>query len=141
MVEAIHSVQEAQLSARLARAAITLAHREAEKAVTLALKGQGLKPRYIARREIVTLAKDYLAAHPELIAEAKPIVEQWRREGFFGKRAAPGCMLLNMSCSRPPGRRWLSIPIQRTGIPRSAGRKACSDAANNLLHRSNRHSP
>ena len=37
------------------------------------LKGQGLKPQHIARREIVTMAKDYLAAHPELIAEAKPI--------------------------------------------------------------------
>ena len=34
------------------------------------------------------MAKDYLVAHPELIAEAKPIVERWRREGFFGKRAA-----------------------------------------------------
>jgi len=34
------------------------------------------------------MAKEYLAAHPELIAEAKPIIEQWRREGFFGKRAA-----------------------------------------------------
>ena len=34
------------------------------------------------------MAKDYLAAHPELIAEAKPIVEQWRKEGFFGKKAA-----------------------------------------------------
>jgi hypothetical protein len=34
------------------------------------------------------MAKDYLAAHPELIAEAKPIVERWRKEGFLGKRAA-----------------------------------------------------
>ena len=34
-----------------------------------------------------SLARDYLAAHPKLIDEARPIVEQWRREGFFGKRA------------------------------------------------------
>ena len=34
------------------------------------------------------MAKAYLAAHPELIAEVKPIIERWRREGFFGKRAA-----------------------------------------------------
>jgi len=39
-------------------------------------------------REIAAAAREYLAAHPELIAEAKPIIEQWRREGFFGKRAA-----------------------------------------------------
>jgi hypothetical protein len=62
--------------------------KQAEKTVKQALKGQGLKPQHIARREIVTMAKDYLAAHPELIAEAKPIVEQWRKEGFFGKKAA-----------------------------------------------------
>ena len=65
-----------------------LARQQAEKTVKQALKGQGLKPQHIARREIVTMAKDYLAAHPELIAEAKPIVEQWRKEGFFGKKAA-----------------------------------------------------
>jgi hypothetical protein len=32
--------------------------------------------------------REYLAAHPGLIAEAKPIVEQWRMEGVFGERAA-----------------------------------------------------
>jgi hypothetical protein len=88
MVEANHSLQRVALQARLAHAAIPLAQHEAEKAVKLVLKGQGLKPQYFARREIVSHANEYLAAHPELIAEAKPIVEQWRREGFFGKRAA-----------------------------------------------------
>jgi len=88
MIETIPSLQQAALQARLAQAAITLAQHEAEKAVKQALKGQGLKPQYIARREIVTLAKEYLAAHPELIAEAKPVVEQWRSVGFFGKKAA-----------------------------------------------------
>jgi hypothetical protein len=86
MVEANYSLQQAALQARLAHATITLAKYEAEKAVKLALKGQGLKPQHIARREIVTMAKDYLAAHPELIAEAKPIVEQWRKEGFLERR-------------------------------------------------------
>jgi hypothetical protein len=81
MVEANHSLQQVALRARLAQAAITLAHREAEKAVKQALQRQGLKPQRIARREISLAAREYLAAHPELIAEAKPIVEQWRREG------------------------------------------------------------
>jgi hypothetical protein len=88
MIETNPSLQQAQLRARLASAAVTLAKYEAEKAVKLALRVRGLKPQHIARREIVTMAKDYLAAHPELIAEAKPIVERWRKEGFFGKRAA-----------------------------------------------------
>ena len=62
--------------------------REAFKAVKQALAAKGLKPQYIAMREIVTMAKDYIAAHPGLIDEAKQIVKEWRAEGFFGKRAA-----------------------------------------------------
>ena len=58
MIETIPSLQQVALQARLAHAAITLAKNEAEKAVKQALRGQGLKPQYIARREIVTLAKD-----------------------------------------------------------------------------------
>jgi hypothetical protein len=69
MIETIPSLQQVALRARLAQAAITLAKREAEKAVKQALKGRGLKPQYIPRREIVIMAKAYLAAHPELIAE------------------------------------------------------------------------
>ena len=32
------------------------------------------------------MANEYLATHPELIAEAKPIVERWRAEGMFRVR-------------------------------------------------------
>ena len=46
MIETIPSVQQVALRARLAQAAITLAKREAEKAVKQALKGRGLKPQY-----------------------------------------------------------------------------------------------
>ena len=80
--------RQAQLRARLAQAAITLGRQQAIKAVKRALAAQGLKPQHIPMREIAAAARDYLAAHPELIAEAKPIIEQWRTEGFFGKRAA-----------------------------------------------------
>jgi hypothetical protein len=60
--------------------------------VKLALRRQGLKPQYIARREIVMLANEYARAHrAELVAEVKPIVEQWAAEGFFGKRAVRLC--------------------------------------------------
>ena len=45
------------------------------------------KPQHFAMREIVALAKEYLAGHrAELIAEAKEIVERWRAEGVFGPR-------------------------------------------------------
>jgi hypothetical protein len=102
MVETNPSLQQAALRARLAHATICLAKYEAEKAVKQALRGQGLKPQYIARREIVTMAKEYLAAHPELIAEARPIVERWRKEGFFGKRAARTGHILAQSATTAP---------------------------------------
>ena len=44
-------------------------------------------------------------------------------------------------CAQPPRRRWLSIPIQRTGISRWAGQNIRWDAANSPLHISNRPSP
>jgi hypothetical protein len=52
MVEANHSLQQAALRARLAQAATTLARREAEKAVKMALKRQRLKPQYIETRSL-----------------------------------------------------------------------------------------
>jgi hypothetical protein len=72
----------------MSQAVICLARQAAIKETKRALAATGLKPQYIARREIIGLANEYLAAHPELIAEARPIVERWRREGFFGKKAA-----------------------------------------------------
>jgi hypothetical protein len=78
-----------QVRARLAHVVITLARQQARAAVKLALQRQGRrKLSQIAHREIVAIAKEYLAQHPELIAQARPIIEQWRVEGFFGKRAA-----------------------------------------------------
>jgi hypothetical protein len=82
------SQRQAQLHTRLARAAITLAQQQAREVVKHQLRARGLKVQQIAHREITAMAWEYLAEHPELIGEAKPIIEQWRREGFFGKRAA-----------------------------------------------------
>jgi hypothetical protein len=99
MVEANHSLQQAKLRASMGRAAITLAHREAEKAVKRSLAAQGIKPQYVAKREISLAAREYLAQHPELIAEARPIVQRWVAEGFFGKRAARYAQNLEVTCN------------------------------------------
>jgi hypothetical protein len=91
MIETIPSLQQSQrqLHARMTSAVGCLARQQAIKAVKRPVQAEGRrKLRQIAHREIVTMAREYLATHPELIAEAKPIVEQWRREGFFGKKAA-----------------------------------------------------
>jgi hypothetical protein len=42
----------------------------------------------MSHRELRVRAEAYLTAHrEELIAEASLVVERWRLEGFFGKRA------------------------------------------------------
>jgi hypothetical protein len=41
----------------------------------------------VEAREITARAKDYLIAHPELVVEARPVVESWFARGIFGKRA------------------------------------------------------
>ena len=73
----------------MGRAVICLAQQRAIAEVKREIQRQGRrKLSHVAHREIVAAARDYLAGHPELIAEAKPIVERWAAEGFFGKRAA-----------------------------------------------------
>jgi hypothetical protein len=89
MIEATSSVHQAQLHARMSRAVIVLARQRAIAAVKREIQRQGRrKLSQVAHREIVVLAKEYLAGHPELIDEARPIIDQWRAEEFFGKRAA-----------------------------------------------------
>jgi hypothetical protein len=103
MVEATHSVQQAQLRARMSRAVICLARQRAIRELKLALQRQGRRRVWhVSMREIVAMANEYLAAHPELIDEAKPIIEQWRREGFFGKRAARTGHTLSQSVDTSP---------------------------------------
>jgi hypothetical protein len=88
MVEATLSVHQAQLRASMALATNTLARQAAMKAAKHRRQAQGLRPSHFSHRDLVIRAEQYLAAHrEELIAEAREIVERWRVEGFFGKRA------------------------------------------------------
>jgi hypothetical protein len=66
---------------------LALARFAARKAVKRELRAKGLRPTHIPPREINALANAYLAAHPELLAEARVLVERWTAEGVFGKRA------------------------------------------------------
>ena len=89
MAEATNSIQLAQLRARLHRATRTIALQRAQWAVKAKLQRQGLRVSQFKHRDLVIQAEAYLQDHrEELIAEAKVVVEQWRVNGFFGKRAA-----------------------------------------------------
>jgi hypothetical protein len=87
MVEANPTISQS-LRFSMSGAVMTLAQREAEKAVKQEIRDKGVrKVSQVKRREIAALGREYLIAHPALIAQAKPVVEQLRIEGFFGKRA------------------------------------------------------
>ena len=88
MAEANHSLHHAQLRARMGLAVMTLARQRATTRVKEQFRARGFKVANMSHREIVVAAEVYLAEHPELIAEAKPIVLRWFAEGVFGKRAA-----------------------------------------------------
>src|SRR3984893_18465931 len=96
MKEATHSVQQApatsnaqRLAQRQAQAVAVLAKRRAIAATRQRLRGMGLKPHFVPIREMAAMVEEYLDQHwLVLIAEARPIVDRWTAEGFFGKRAA-----------------------------------------------------
>ena len=94
MVEAISSLTQAQRQAqRQLQAVRVLCERRAQEEVKDQIRREGrVKLRSVPRREIIAMARtrlvDDAAYRARLIEEAKLIVEEWRVEGFFGKRAA-----------------------------------------------------
>jgi hypothetical protein len=76
------------IAASMSLATNTLALQRAMNLTKRQLQAQGLKPNHFSLRELRGRAEQYLAEHrEELIAEAKVVVERWRVEAFFGKRA------------------------------------------------------
>ena len=94
MVEAIHSLTQTQrLAQRQAQAVRVLCERRAQEEIKDQIRREGrVKLRSVPRREIIAMARARVMADADyrakLIAEARPIVDQWTAEGFFGKRAA-----------------------------------------------------
>ena len=89
MDEAVRILQQAPTPAQaqaMSAAVMALARQRAIKAVKQQIRDRGLKPQYMALREIVAAASEYLPHHPELIAEAKETVLRWHGEGMFGPR-------------------------------------------------------
>lgn len=89
MDEARSIIQEAFNQAQLRTmsvAVMVLARRSAIKAVKRQFQAQGVKLQRMTHREIAAAAGEYLANHPELIAEVKETVQRWHAEGVFGPR-------------------------------------------------------
>jgi hypothetical protein len=100
MVEANHSLS--QIQARITRASFVLAMQRARGVVKEELKRQRVRIADVEAKEITERARDYLIAHPELVAEARPVVESWFARGVFGKRAQRAfCAALNTNAQTP----------------------------------------
>ena len=88
MAEATQRLQQDKIRASMGMAVNVLARQAAIKATKRQLQAQGLRFSQFSHRDLVIRADAYLAEHrAELIAGAAQIVERWRVEGFFGKRA------------------------------------------------------
>ena len=90
MAEANQKVPQATTPAQaqvMSRAVMVLARQKPIKLAKRQFQAQGLKPQYMARREIVAAAEGYLVKHrSELIAEATQTVARWHAQGMFGPR-------------------------------------------------------
>ena len=94
MVEATPSLTQAQrLAQRQAQVVLVLTKQRAIAELKDQIRRQGkIKLSKVPQHEFVAMARtrliDDAAYRTRLIAEARPIVDQWTAEGFFGKRAA-----------------------------------------------------
>jgi hypothetical protein len=75
------------ITQHIAMATMTRSMQLARGAVKEALKKQRMRLADVDAKEISSWALVYLEDHPELIAEAKPVIEAWFARGVFGKRA------------------------------------------------------
>jgi hypothetical protein len=89
MAEANHRLPQIldQAHARITTAAHLLAQLRARQAVKRELQKQGLKASHYSAKEISSWGRVFLDDHPELVADARPVIERWTAEGVFGKRA------------------------------------------------------
>ena len=89
MAEANHRLQQtlSEAQARITTAAHVLAQLRARDAVKDSLRKFGHKPTHYSAKEISSWGRVYLDDHPELLSEAKPVIERWIAQGVFGKRA------------------------------------------------------
>ena len=125
MVEASQSYQR-RAAIRLRLAVAVLARQAAIKATKAELRAKGLKLTQFTQKDIVVMAKEYLAAHrDELVAEATVIAEQWHDEDERRRDARRQRRLLernskDLHTARRPDQQGLSVCItpERNGAPK-----------------------
>jgi hypothetical protein len=85
------------IAQHMAMATMTRAMQVARGAVKEALKRQRVRLADVDAKDISSWALVYLDDHPELIAQARPVIESWFARGVFGKRAQRQLACANLS--------------------------------------------
>ena len=75
------------IRSRITQGSFILAMQRARGMVKDQLKRERIRLADVEAREITVRAREYLDKHPELVTEAKPVIEAWFARGVFGKRA------------------------------------------------------
>ena len=123
MVEAVSSLTPSRAQRQAQRQAIAvqvLCERRAREEIKDQIRRQGkVKLSRVPYREIIAMARARLfedaAYRAKLIAEARPIVDQWTAEGFFGKRAAQRQLERNSKdLHKPRGAEPQALPLCET---------------------------
>jgi hypothetical protein len=105
-----------QIQARITTASFVLALQRARNAVKEELKRQRRRLADVECKEITALAREYLDAHPELVADARPVVESWIARGVFGKRAQRAfCATLKTNAQTQSEPKSITSTVQISG--------------------------
>jgi hypothetical protein len=115
MAEANHRLAQSP-TIRITTASHVLAQLRARNAVKRELQKQGLKVSHYAAREISSWAQVYLDDHPQLLDEARPVVEAWIAQGVFGKRAQRAlCANLSSDAQTAEPHKSTTSTVQNSG--------------------------
>ena len=113
MVEANPSLSE--IRSRITQGAVVLALYRARGIVKDELKKEKISLADVEAREISERARQYLEAHPELVADARPVIMSWFMRGQFGKRAQRACAALITNARTENGPNSMGSAVQMSG--------------------------
>ena len=103
------------IAQHIAMATMTRSMQLARGMVKEELKKQRIRLADVEAREISERARDYLIAHPELVAEARLAVSEWFARGVFGKRAQRAfCAKLESDAQKEKARKSITSVVRNS---------------------------
>jgi hypothetical protein len=113
MAQADPSLSE--IRSRITQGAVVLALYQARGIVKDQLKRELRRLADVEAREISERARQYLEAHPDLVADCRPIIQGWFLRGQFGKRAQRACAALLSAAQTQNPQSSMASAVQISG--------------------------